>query len=73
MKLLKLKSTAYLAAFVCLAAPAHANWVRRVTDGIMGTRITVELWADDATFSILRSLRNRSTRCSRKCGISMIR
>jgi FAD:protein FMN transferase len=32
---------------VCLASPAHAEWVRRVTDGIMGTRITVELWADD--------------------------
>jgi len=29
------------------AAPAHAEWVRRVTDGIMGTRITVELWSDD--------------------------
>jgi thiamine biosynthesis lipoprotein len=36
-----------LAAFLCLTAPAHADWVRRVTDGIMGTRITVELWADD--------------------------
>ncbi len=34
-------------AFVCAAAPAKAEWVRRVTDGIMGTRITVELWADD--------------------------
>src|ERR1700684_1200605 len=34
-------------AFVCAAAPAHAEWVRRVTDGIMGTRITVELWAGD--------------------------
>lgn len=30
-----------------LAAPVHAEWVRRVTDGIMGTSITVELWADD--------------------------
>src|ERR1700720_4086504 len=49
MKLQNLKSAAYLAALVCLAAPAHANWVRRVTDGIMGTRITVELWADDET------------------------
>ena len=29
------------------ALPAHAEWVRRVTDGIMGTRITVELWAED--------------------------
>ena len=47
MKLQKLKRTAYLTAFVCLAAPAHADWVRRVTDGIMGTRITVELWAED--------------------------
>ena len=49
MKLRKLKCTAYLTVFVCLAAPAHADWVRRVVDGIMGTRITVELWADDAT------------------------
>src|ERR1700722_19483305 len=49
MKLHILTSTAYLTAFVCLAAPARANWVRRVTDGIMGTRITVELWADDET------------------------
>jgi thiamine biosynthesis lipoprotein len=31
----------------CLAWPARAEWVRRITDGIMGTRITVELWADD--------------------------
>ncbi len=31
-----------------LAVPAaQAEWVTRVTDGIMGTRITVELWADD--------------------------
>src|SRR6202051_702677 len=29
------------------AAPAHAEWVNRVTDGIMGTRITVELWSED--------------------------
>ncbi|GAC1306633.1 MAG: FAD:protein FMN transferase [Steroidobacteraceae bacterium] len=29
------------------ALPAHAEWVRRVADGIMGTRITVELWATD--------------------------
>jgi thiamine biosynthesis lipoprotein len=37
-----------LAVFLCAALPAHAEWVRRVTDGIMGTRITVEVWADDA-------------------------
>ena len=33
---------------VCLALPAHAEWVRRVTDGIMVTRITVELWSEDS-------------------------
>jgi thiamine biosynthesis lipoprotein len=37
----------YLTLLACCALPAHAGWVRRVTDGIMGTRITVELWADD--------------------------
>jgi thiamine biosynthesis lipoprotein len=31
----------------CLMRTAHAEWVKRVTDGIMGTRITVELWSDD--------------------------
>src|ERR1700730_15652911 len=41
------------ANFLCLAAlataalPAHAEWITRVTDGIMGTRITVELWSED--------------------------
>jgi len=34
-------------AIVCCVQPANAEWVRRVTDGIMGTRITVELWSDD--------------------------
>jgi thiamine biosynthesis lipoprotein len=47
MKFRILKSAACLAAFFCLASPAHADWVRRVTDGIMGTRITVELWSAD--------------------------
>ncbi len=37
-----------LSALLCCAAPAHAEWVRRITDGIMGTRITVELWTEDA-------------------------
>jgi thiamine biosynthesis lipoprotein len=37
-----------IAAVLLLAmAPAHAEWVRRITDGIMGTRITVELWSED--------------------------
>src|SRR5271154_1939319 len=39
---------AFVSALLCCAVPAHAEWVRRVTDGIMGTRITVELWAEDA-------------------------
>jgi len=42
-----MQTCACLSALWCFAAPAHAEWVRRVTDGIMGTRITVELWADD--------------------------
>ncbi len=37
----------WLCACVALASPVHAEWVTRVTDGIMGTRITVELWADE--------------------------
>jgi FAD:protein FMN transferase len=37
-----------VSTLLCCALPAHADWVRRVTDGIMGTRITVELWAEDA-------------------------
>jgi thiamine biosynthesis lipoprotein len=36
-----------LLLLACCALPAQAEWVRRVTDGIMGTRITVELWSDD--------------------------
>src|SRR6185369_6534564 len=36
-------------ALICLLAPglAAAEWLDRVEDGIMGTRIHVELWADD--------------------------
>ena len=30
-----------------LNAGAHAEWVKRVTDGIMGTRIVVELWSEN--------------------------
>jgi thiamine biosynthesis lipoprotein len=38
-----------LAALLLLIAPAavRAEWVERVHDGIMGTRIVVELWAED--------------------------
>jgi FAD:protein FMN transferase len=31
----------------CGVASAHAEWLSRAVDGIMGTRIEVELWADD--------------------------
>jgi FAD:protein FMN transferase len=47
MKIASTSRALYLTLLAFLAVPAHAEWVRRVTDGIMGTRITVELWADD--------------------------
>ncbi|MDB6087067.1 MAG: FAD:protein transferase [Gammaproteobacteria bacterium] len=47
MKIEYLTRALCLTALACAAVPAHADWVRRVTDGVMGTRITVELWADD--------------------------
>ena len=34
-------------SFAFLSGTAHAEWLQRVEDGIMGTRIVVELWADD--------------------------
>lgn len=40
--------TSILAALTLAVAPAaRAEWVERVEDGIMGTRITVELWSAD--------------------------
>ena len=33
---------------VVVTATAHAEWLHRDEDGIMGTRITVELWSEDA-------------------------
>lgn len=36
-----------LLALTLLAPLAHAEWMERVEDGIMGTRIVVELWAED--------------------------
>src|ERR1700750_2344648 len=43
----KIALSVVLVAFAGLSQRAHAEWVRRVTDGIMGTRITVELWSED--------------------------
>jgi thiamine biosynthesis lipoprotein len=39
--------TALLLHF-CVLGSAHAEWVEHVEDGIMGTRIVVELWSEDA-------------------------
>jgi FAD:protein FMN transferase len=36
-----------LLSTLLLAAPAHAAWLSRGVDGIMGTRIFVELWSED--------------------------
>jgi FAD:protein FMN transferase len=44
-----MKSARLLLPIVLFALPARAEWVEHVEDGIMGTRITVELWADDAS------------------------
>jgi thiamine biosynthesis lipoprotein len=41
------KHTLGPALLLLCALPARAEWIQRITDGIMGTRITVELWADD--------------------------
>lgn len=38
-----------VATLLLAMPPAHAEWVRRISDGIMGTRITVELWSEDKT------------------------
>jgi thiamine biosynthesis lipoprotein len=42
-----LMSSVCLLGATAVALPAHAEWVTRITDGIMGTRITVELWSED--------------------------
>ena len=38
----------FVAMTALLVSPAQAEWFNRVEDGIMGTRIVVELWAEDA-------------------------
>jgi FAD:protein FMN transferase len=53
LKLAKLIAAApswAVAVLVLLSAgPAQAEWLSRTVDGIMGTRVVVELWDDDAT------------------------
>jgi FAD:protein FMN transferase len=48
VKALPRGAPALLAAILCMSqsTTAHAEWLSRVNDGIMGTRITVELWSD---------------------------
>jgi thiamine biosynthesis lipoprotein len=47
---LSCRHLAILAGTLCplLSSSARAEWVSRVNDGIMGTRIVVELWSDKA-------------------------
>jgi FAD:protein FMN transferase len=44
---MRLIKTTLFACFLVSASSAQAEWVERVVDGIMGTRIAVELWAHD--------------------------
>jgi thiamine biosynthesis lipoprotein len=46
MKRLLLSAIALFASLVQIGT-AHAEWMERVEDGIMGTRIVVELWSTD--------------------------
>jgi FAD:protein FMN transferase len=46
LKAQKLKCATVL-VLLFVAGVARAEWVSRIADGIMGTRITVELWSDD--------------------------
>lgn len=43
---MKFRLAALVLVATCAFRPAYAEWVERVEDGIMGTRIVVELWAD---------------------------
>jgi FAD:protein FMN transferase len=44
---LSIRRVALLLISVLSAGAAHAEWISRINDGIMGTRITVELWSDN--------------------------
>lgn len=44
---MKLTWIAFVLLLSCALQPARAEWIERVEDGIMGTRIVVELWAED--------------------------
>ena len=44
---MKYRTAGLLALLAALSQPARAEWLSRTEDGIMGTRIVVELWADE--------------------------
>ncbi len=44
---MKLRRTIFLLALFLFASVGRAEWLEHIEDGIMGTRITVELWSDD--------------------------
>ena len=44
---MKLLGSTLLLALFLFAGTGRAEWLERVEDGIMGTRISVELWSDD--------------------------
>lgn len=47
MHRMKTGVAALILSAICALQSARAEWVERVEDGIMGTRIAVELWADN--------------------------
>lgn len=61
---------AFVLLMISAFSPAHAGWVERVEDGIMGTRIVVELWADNrdqgnaAIEAVLAEMRRVDTQMS---------
>src|SRR4051812_26926902 len=42
-----LASIVFLTCALACTSNAHAEWFSRIDDGIMGTRIVVELWSDN--------------------------
>ena len=47
MKASRIARASVLFAAIAMPLCAHAEWMKRIEDGIMGTRIVVELWSDD--------------------------
>lgn len=43
-----MRTAAWLLVLIAAPAVTHAEWFKRAEDGIMGTRIAVELWSENA-------------------------